>query len=32
MENNMSLSDIAAVTGGNGFGGNGLWLLIILFS
>lgn len=31
MENNMSLSDIAAVTGGNGFGGNGLWILIILF-
>ena len=32
MDNGMTLSDIAAVTNGNGFGGgNGLWLLIILF-
>lgn len=31
MENNMSLSDIAAVTNGTGMGGNSLWILIVLF-
>ena len=30
METNYSLSDIASVSGGNGFGGN--WILIILFA
>lgn len=29
---NYSLSDIGAVTGGNGFGGNSSWVLIILFA
>lgn len=33
MENNYSLSDIAAVSDGNGFGnGNSAWVLIILFA
>lgn len=31
MENNYSLSDIAALNNGNGFGGNA-WILIILFA
>ena len=32
MENNYSLSDLAAITNGGGIGGgNGLWILIILF-
>lgn len=32
MENNYSLSDLAAITNGSGIGGgNGIWLLIILF-
>lgn len=32
MESNFSLSDIAAVSDGNGFGGNSCWVLIILFA
>lgn len=29
---NYTLSDLATATGGNGFGGNSLWVLIILFA
>lgn len=32
MDSNISLSDIAAVTGNDGFGGNNSWLLILLFA
>lgn len=32
MENNYSLSDIAALNNGSGFGGNSAWVLIILFA
>lgn len=32
MENSYNLSDIAAVTGGEGFGGTNSWVLIILFA
>ena len=31
MENSYSLSDLSAVTNGNGFGGNSSWWIIILF-
>lgn len=31
MTNDLSLSDIAAVTNGEGFGGNSAWVLILLF-
>ncbi len=32
MESNLSLSDIAAVTNADGFGGNNSWILILLFA
>lgn len=31
MDSNFSLSDLATVTNGNGFGGSGSWLLLVLF-
>lgn len=32
MDTNYSLSDIAAINNGNGFGGNSAWILILLFA